>query len=274
MPKPPEPRHERIPLALIDIGTDQVRTDLSRGVDDLVASIPVQGLLQPIIVKENAAGRYDLLAGQRRFLAHQELGLSEIRAYVFDKEAKVDARVISLTENLVRLDNTQKELIDRCTALYKQYGNMAIVAQETGLRPSVVSQYVKYDQLIPLLKQKVDAVQLDMKVALQAQKAATASNGEVDEEAAAKFAEELAPMSNLQRKTFVESVTADPTASLEERIEKGKRSRTLKMITVTLEESLHKGLQDYAKGSECSQDEAAADLIEDGLTRRGLLTKE
>jgi len=195
-------------------------------------------------------------------------------AYVFDKEAKVDARVISLTENLVRLDNTQKELIDRCTALYKQYGNMAIVAQETGLRPSVVSQYVKYDQLIPLLKQKVDAVQLDMKVALQAQKAATASNGEVDEEAAAKFAEELAPMSNLQRKTFVESVTADPTASLEERIEKGKRSRTLKMITVTLEESLHKGLQDYAKGSECSQDEAAADLIEDGLTRRGLLTKE
>lgn len=274
MPKSTEPRDQHIALSLIDIGTDQVRTDLSCGVDDLVASIRVQGLLQPIIVKANKAGRYDLLAGQRRFLAHQELGLSDIRAYVFDVDAKVDARVISLTENIVRLDNTQKELIDRCTALYRQYGSMAIVAEETGLKASVVSQYVKYDQLIPLLKQKVDGAQLDMKVALQAQKAATAEDGEVDEEAAAKFAEELAPMSNLQRKTFVESVMTDPTASLEERIEKGKRSRTLKMITVTLEESLHKGLQDYAKGSSCSQDEAAADLIEDGLTRRGLLGKE
>jgi ParB family transcriptional regulator, chromosome partitioning protein len=240
---------QEIPLDLLELGTAQVRTDLSSGIDDLAASIRRQGLLQPIYVAQKPNGRYEILAGQRRFLAHEKLGYRTIRAIVaesgsIDDDTKV---AISLTENLIRRDNTQKELIDACTKLFKRYGSIKMVAEETGLAAGVVSQYVKYDQLVPELKQKVDNAQLDMKVALQAQKAATQADGSVDTEAAKKFAAELTPMSDPQRKSFVKAVEGDPTASVEEKIERGRKQPVLKQVIVTLEESLHKGLQSFAK---------------------------
>jgi ParB family transcriptional regulator, chromosome partitioning protein len=264
---------EEISLDRIDIGTSQVRTDASSGLDDLAQSIAKQGLIQPIYVVKKPNGRYEILAGQRRFLAHQKLKYSTIRAIVtdagkLDDETKV---AISLTENLVRRDNSQKELIDACTKLFKHYTSIKLVAEETGLSAAVVSQYVKYDQLIPQLKKKVENAQIDMRVALQAQKAATNEKGAVDSKAAEKFAAELAPMSNQQRKVFIKTVESDPTASVEEKIERGRKQPVLRQVIVTLEESLHKGLQTFAKDEGLNQDEAAANLIEDGLTRRGLV---
>lgn len=262
-----------ISLDLIEIGTSQVRTDLSSGIDDLAASIKKQGLIQPIYVAEKAGGKYEMLVGQRRFLAHKKLGYKKIRAIVTeaDKLDDDDKVAISLSENLVRRDNSQKEKIDACTKLFKKYGTVKLVAEGTGLSPTLVSQYVKYDQLIPELKKKVDGAQLDMKTALQAQKAATEGNGDIDSTAAIKYADELAPLSNQQRKNFVKVACADPTATIEEKIERGRKQPLLRQVVVTLEESLHQGLQSYAKDEGVNQDEAASILIEDGLTRRGVL---
>jgi ParB family chromosome partitioning protein len=267
---------QELALDLLEIGKSQVRVDLSTGIDELAASIRKQGLLQPIVVIAQSNGRYEILAGQRRFLAHQKLGYKTIRAIVRE-EASVDESTkvaISLTENLVRRENSQRELIDACTKLFRQYGTIKLVAEATGLSATVVGQYVKYDQLIPELKEKVDAAKLDMKVALQAQTAATESDGSVDKDAALKFANELSPMSNAQRKKFVEVVNSDPTESLEEKIERGRKQPVLKQVLVTLEDSMHRGLQSYAKDENLNQDEAAAQLIEDGLIRRGLTDKE
>lgn len=262
---------EEIPIQLLDIGTAQVRTDLRSGIDDLAESIRKQGLLQPIVVAKSPNGRFEILAGQRRFLAHQLLKYKTILAIVRDAEGiDDDTKVgISLTENLIRRDNSQKELIDACTKLFKRYGSIKMVAEETGLSPQIVGQYVKYDQLVPELKAKVDRAQLDMKVALQAQKAATSQDGSIDIQAANKFAEELAPMNNQQRKVFMKAVEEDPSAPVEERIERGRKQPVLKQVIVTLEDSLHRGLQSYARDEGVNQDDAAAALIEDGLVRRG-----
>lgn len=264
---------EEIPLNQIEIGKAQVRTDLTSGIDDLCASIETQGLIHPIYVALAANGRYEVLAGQRRFLAHKKLGYDVIRAIVRDaKEVDDDTRVaISLSENMVRKDPNTKELIDACTKLFKRYGSIKMVAQETGLRYDYVSKYVKYDQLVEPLKEMVDDAKLDMKVALQAQKAASTPEGDIDEEAAEKYAQELASISNAQRKNFVKAVRADPTASVEERIERGRKQPVLKQVVVTLEESSLTGLNSYAKDEGVNQDEAAASLIDDGLVRRGIL---
>lgn len=267
---------QEIPLDQIDIGLAQVRTDLTSGIEDLCASIKKQGLIHPIYVAIGANGRYEVLAGQRRFLAHQKLGYKIIRAIVRDAaEVDDDTRVaISLSENMVRRDNNTKELIDACTKLYKRYGSVKMVADETGLQYNLVSKYVKYDQLVAPLKKMVDEAKLDMKVALQAQKAAAASDGTVDESAAEKFAHELATMSNAQGRNFVKTVQEDPTASLEEKIERGRKQPVLKQVVVTLEESSLAGLNSFAKDEGFNQDEAAASLIEDGLVRRGLLDED
>jgi ParB family chromosome partitioning protein len=267
---------QELPIHLLEIGKSQVRVDLSTGIDELAASIRKQGLLQPIIVVSQSNGKYEILAGQRRFLAHQKLGYRTIRAIVRDESSVDDSTrvAISLTENLVRKDNSQRELIDACTKLFRQYGTIKLVAESTGLSAAVVSQYVKYDQLIPELKEKVDAAKLDMKVALQAQTAATESDGNIDKEAALKFANELSPMSNVQRKKFVKDVNGDPTESLEEKIERGRRQPVLKQVVVTLDDSMHRNLQTFAKDESLNQDEAAAQLIEDGLIRRGHAGKD
>jgi len=266
-----------IPLDEIDIGTSQVRTENlqpdSPGMQELMKSIDVQGLLQPIVVIEMENGRFEVVAGQRRLLAHQYLERKAIQAVVRKGAdlSEIERTAISLTENLVREDNIQKELITACTKLYRQYGSMKMVAEDTGLSPRVVSRYVKYDQLVEPLKKQVEEAKLDMKVALQAQKAASNPQGEVDESAALKFAQELAPMSNVQRKNFVKIATDNPEASIEETIEKGRKQPVLKQVIVTLGESLHSNLQQYANEEAQNQGEAAQSLIEDGLARRGYL---
>src|SRR6266545_552956 len=134
----------------LEIGRGQVRLrDVGKDIQELADSIAKVGQLEPIVVCPSATpGRYEIITGQRRFLAHQELRRSTITAAILDERVdETMAKVLSVTENLVRRDLNSRDLIDACTALYKKYGSIKAVADETGLPYSKVSQYVKYDQL-------------------------------------------------------------------------------------------------------------------------------
>ena len=64
-----------IPLDGLEIGQGQARTrDVSVGIAELADSIKRVGLLEPIVVCEGSiSGKFQILTGQRRFLAHKEL---------------------------------------------------------------------------------------------------------------------------------------------------------------------------------------------------------
>ena len=149
---------KEIPLGDLVIGFGQARTkEVARDIDELADSIAQVGLLEPIVVSptENE-GQYEIITGQRRFLAHKELNKETIWAAVLDEHVdEIMAKVLSITENLVRRDLHSGDLIDVCTYLYKHYGSIKAVCEETGLAQNKVSQYVKYDQLIPELKEMV-----------------------------------------------------------------------------------------------------------------------
>src|SRR5262249_7320249 len=183
---------KEIPLDDIVISTGQVRVrDVGKEIDELAASIQKMGLLEPIVVcPAEKPGKYEILTGQRRFLADKQLKRKTIRATVMAKRVdEATAKALSLTENLVRRDLHSRDLIDACTALYKKYGSIAAVAEETGLPYSKVSQYVKYDRLGADLRKLVDAGQVDLKTALRAHDAASVS-GKYDGKEAVKFAKE------------------------------------------------------------------------------------
>ncbi|MEI8373795.1 MAG: ParB/RepB/Spo0J family partition protein [Planctomycetota bacterium] len=253
-------------LDSLSIGKSQVRVDASKGIRELAQSIAKVGLLEPIVVTHIGDNKYEILTGQRRFLAHEILKYKTIQAIVVDRKvSQAEAKVISLTENLLREDLTQKEKIDACTSLFKTYGSFKIVAEQTGLSQVLVKEYVKYESLAPKLKQMVDDGKVDVRAALQAQRAAESTDGEVDETAAVKFAKELVPMSGVQRKQFIKAAESDPEATPEEKIEKGRKQPELKQILVTLEAGLHHKLQKFAKNEGVSQDEAASSLIEKAL---------
>ena len=259
-----------IPLDDLEIGKGQVRLrDVGRDIDELADSIRKVGLLEPIVVAPpGSSGKYEIILGQRRFLAHRELGLATITAGVLSERVEeIKAKVLSVTENLVRRDLNRKDLIDVCTYLYKQYGSMKDVVDETGLRPGRVSEYVKYDRLSPKLKKVVDSGDADLRAALRAQDALSIE-GEPDSQEAVKLATEMSRMSGAQQER-IQKELADPTASVDEVIEQAKSGRKVTQLVVTLGQQAHNSLQHFASDEGTSIAEAAAQLIENGLSLNG-----
>lgn len=94
----------QLKLSLIDPKSDQPRKYFDKdALEELSESIKENGLLQPILVREYADGRYQIIAGERRFRACKLAGLSEIPAIVLDKDDR-DAAQIALIENIQRED--------------------------------------------------------------------------------------------------------------------------------------------------------------------------
>jgi ParB family chromosome partitioning protein len=260
-----------ISLDDLKVGKGQVRTKaVQEGIDELAESIRVVGLLEPIVVCESEKkGKYEILAGQRRFLACKQLGMKMIDAVVRQRPDETRAKALSLTENLMRRDITQKEKIDACTELYKKYGTIKAVIEETGLPSREVSHYVKYDRLIPTLKKMVDEGQVDMKVALRAQDAAAAGNEKPDPAEAVKLAKEMGSMIGLQQKKLVKEREENPDAPIDAAIEAAKTGAKTSQVIVTLSTETHKSLQAFAQSEGVTQDDAACTLIEEGLVAKG-----
>ena len=258
-------------LADLVIDKAQVRTShVGAEIDELAESIRVMGLLEPIVVcPAEQRGKYEILTGQRRYLAHKKLQRDTISAVVLDRRVDdSEAKAISIAENIMRRDLTPKELINGCTALFNKYGSIKAVVEETGLPYSKVSQYVKYVQLTPKLKKLVDAGTVNIKTALRAQ-AAAAPDGDVNEDEAILLAKEMGGMSGEQQKRVLKSREENPEAGVEEVIEAAKSSAKVTQVIVTLSGSLHKSLQQFASDESVTQDEAAATLIEEGLKDKG-----
>src|SRR5688572_11413675 len=74
-------------------------------IDDLAESIKNYGQMQPVVLMgKYGKPPYNLIVGQRRFLAHKKLKKTELKATFIDKLNETDALVYSLAENLQRAD--------------------------------------------------------------------------------------------------------------------------------------------------------------------------
>ena len=264
---------KKIPLGDLTIGLGQVRTrDVSKEVDELADSIAQVGLLEPIVVcPTDEVGKYEIITGQRRFLAHKELEKDTIWAAILnDRIDEMTAKVLSVTENLVRRDLHSRDLVDVCTYLYRQYGSLKGVCDETGLSYARVSQYVKYDQLIPELKGLVDQGQVKLDTALRAQRASRVS-GDPDANEALQFALEMEPMSGVQQSAIVKAREGAPERSADEVIEEAKAGGKVTQIVVTLSSEVHSALRQYASSQATNADDAAGMLIREALYLNSLL---
>ena len=73
-------------ISLVDPKSDQPRKYFDKeALEELAESIRENGLLQPILVREYGAGRYQIIAGERRFRASKLAELTEIPAIILDK---------------------------------------------------------------------------------------------------------------------------------------------------------------------------------------------
>lgn len=109
-------------ISLIDPKGDQPRKYFDKdALEELAASIVENGLLQPILVREYGEGRYQIIAGERRFRASKLAGLTEIPAIVLDRDNKAVAE-IALIENIQREDLNPIEEAMAYKSLKDEYG--------------------------------------------------------------------------------------------------------------------------------------------------------
>jgi ParB family chromosome partitioning protein len=133
-----------IPISQIELGAvPRVPHPLAfqKDVDDLVESFKKSGQLQPIVVFESGAGKYEVLAGRRRVMAHVILRAPSIWAAIIDEKVDVEAgNIMWLTENLVRRVSDE-DLSAVLGVLLKKYGSAQALAERTGLPVDKIQRY-------------------------------------------------------------------------------------------------------------------------------------
>ena len=95
---------QHLPLDLIQRGKYQPRRDMDpQALEELASSIKSQGVMQPIVVRPIAGGRFEIIAGERRWRASQQAGKDTIPAMVKDVPDET-AIAMALIENIQRED--------------------------------------------------------------------------------------------------------------------------------------------------------------------------
>jgi ParB family chromosome partitioning protein len=132
-------------------------------VRELAESIREVGLLEPVLLRPSN-GRFEMVAGDRRYLAHKLLGLKEIKAII----KKLDDRetvIVRGIENLQRENLTPSEEGAFYVAL-KEEGGLTIkeVARRTGKTEKTVSRLIWFSKFPEDVRRAVDSKQVSLNV--------------------------------------------------------------------------------------------------------------
>jgi ParB family transcriptional regulator, chromosome partitioning protein len=130
--------------------------------DELAASIKAQGVIQPVVVREVGTGRYELIAGERRWRAAQKAGLVEIPALI---KVVPDQAVVAMA----LIENIQRENLsplEEAQALSRLIDEFHLTHQETadavGRSRASVSNLLRLLDLPAEIKRLLDERKLDM----------------------------------------------------------------------------------------------------------------
>jgi len=148
-------------------GIYQPRTRMDEGaLYELAESIKAQGVMQPILVRllasgENA-GKYEIIAGERRFRASKLAGLSQVPVLVRDVPDQA-AAAMALIENMQREDLNPLEEAQGMQRLIKEFGlTHEQAAQSVGRSRSAASNLLRLLNLAEPVQTMLMAGDLDM----------------------------------------------------------------------------------------------------------------
>jgi len=153
----------KIALADIQINPKQPRRDFDeQALHELAESIKIHDVIQPLTVSKLASGKYQLIAGERRFRASKMAGLKEVPVYV--RQAN-DQQLLewALLENLQRenlnaieIGISYKRMMDELSYTQEQ------VAERMGKERSTVSNYIRLLKLPPDLQLAIRSGKISM----------------------------------------------------------------------------------------------------------------
>ena len=152
-----------IPIDLIRPGKFQPRQDMrAQALEELAQSIHQQGVMQPVVVREIGQGRFELIAGERRWRACQLSGLKAIPALVKTASDR-DVVSMSLIENIQREDLNPIEQAAALQRLQEEFGyTQQEVAKEVGKSRESVANLLRLLGLEPDVRAMLENGELEM----------------------------------------------------------------------------------------------------------------
>jgi len=151
--KSPAPRVRLISVDRIDPNPRQPRSEIG-DLKELMDSIRSKGVLEPILVRPKG-NRFEIIAGERRFVASKNLGLSEIPCIEMEVEEQ-EALEISLIENLQRKDLDVFEEADGLKTLMSLYSySHQNIAEKIGKARSTITEIIGVSRIPIDLREKL-----------------------------------------------------------------------------------------------------------------------
>jgi ParB family transcriptional regulator, chromosome partitioning protein len=156
-----------LPVTEMVAGQYQPRTHMDEGaLYELAESIKSQGVMQPILVRQlkigDNAGKYEIIAGERRFRASKLAGLDAVPVLVRDVPDEA-AAAMALIENMQREDLNPLEEAQGLQRLVKEFGlTHEQAAQAVGRSRSAASNLLRLLQLAEPVQTMLMAGDLDM----------------------------------------------------------------------------------------------------------------
>lgn len=138
-----------IPLSELEHNPYQTRSIDPASISELAASIKAVGVLQPIVVRPATGGRYQVIAGERRWEASRSLGLPSIPAMV-RQVSNEQAMEMTIIENLQREDLNAIEQARAYERLGREFGlTQEQMALRTGKERATITNFLRLLKLPP-----------------------------------------------------------------------------------------------------------------------------
>jgi ParB family chromosome partitioning protein len=153
----------RLPLSALQAGKYQPRQKMEAGaLQELAESIREQGVMQPLLVRLVAPGKYEIIAGERRFRAATLAGLTEVPVLVSGANDQA-AAAMALVENMQREDLNPLEESQGLARLIEEFGfTHEQAAKAVGKSRSAVTNLLRLNQLAKPVQAMLLAGDIDM----------------------------------------------------------------------------------------------------------------
>jgi ParB family transcriptional regulator, chromosome partitioning protein len=254
-----------IPLKQIKISENNVRKlNPKEKLDELKESIGELGLLQPIVVVEREKDRFEVVVGQRRFSALKELKTEAVPAIVLKNPSPEKQQIISLSENLHRVELNRADVVDVIAYLYKKHKNVKKVAKLLGVSTPLVYDYLRIQYAPDEIKEMLRA----KKITKEDVKRVMLASGD-DKKKMIKLAQEIGTLTTPEKMRLVDAGLKRPKADKDELLNEAKRPKIEEKVVVPLTPVLAKALDSASRAIELGKEEIAKMALEEWLSREG-----
>ena len=153
----------RLPLSALQAGKYQPRQKMEAGaLQELADSIREQGVMQPLLVRLVAPGKYEIIAGERRFRAATIAGLKEVPVLVSGADDQA-AAAMALVENMQREDLNPLEESQGLARLIEEFGfTHEQAAKAVGKSRSAITNLLRLAHLAKPVQAMLLAGEIDM----------------------------------------------------------------------------------------------------------------